>query len=171
MSPDTHIHTHPHTSHTNATPHMAGGKEFEWTKMLRPLDFLPPGFVDLPRHANTHTHTHTHANAPWLTCAMENFVCNASIADPTSPHDREWWLTWDFCSCYGTARFDRVLNIATPARTVKVGLHRPSICSDFCIACLSNISFKISARFSKYGKFWGLILRSAMCLRAANLTA
>ena len=33
----------------------------------------------------THTHTHTHANAPWLTCAMESFLCNAAIAAVSSP--------------------------------------------------------------------------------------
>ena len=52
--------THTQTHHTPLQHHTTEGrcKEFEWTAILRALDFFPPGFVDLPRHANTHTHTH-----------------------------------------------------------------------------------------------------------------
>ena len=96
ISYQTHTHT---THHCNTT--QGRFKYFEWTAIMRPLVFFPPGFVDLPRHANTHTHTL--ANAPWPTCAMESFVCNDAIAAvssprlPSRPHPTtvsNYWLNW-----------------------------------------------------------------------------
>ena len=105
--------THTHITHQHHTTHKVGGKEFEWTAMLRPLDFFPPGFVDLPRHANTHTHTRKCTVADMCNGELCLQRCDrrrvlSAIAAPTSPHDRGWWLTWDFCHCYGTARFSEI---------------------------------------------------------------
>ena len=69
---------------------------------MRPLVFFPPGFVDLPRHANTHTHTRKCTVANMCNGELCLLRCHrhralSAIAAPTSPHDRGWWLTWDFC--------------------------------------------------------------------------
>ena len=81
-----YVTRHTHTTHQRHTT-QGRCKQFEWTAILRPLDFFPPRCVITS--AQTFPHTHTHAIAPWLTCAMESVVCNDAIAtvpSPRSPH-------------------------------------------------------------------------------------